>query len=159
MIEPKKDSVNVAELITPEVVKKRVLEFFDGIDLKTHIGETRIGVLKIISKPFKLLPWISEVTHKASANGLVVAQFTHQGNDKLSPLEEGKDRDTLMYVLTGFVAGRGELSIRYVEHEKKESELRISTPATANSEGKSGKVGIFENFELNQLVEVLGIKL
>jgi len=153
------ENISSSELITPESIKKKVLSFFDSIDLKTHTGETDVDHLKIVTKPFKALPWTSEVDHHASINGFEVAKYMHQGNDILSPLEPGKVRDTNRYILNGYVPGRGEITARYEEFDGKPAKLTISTPGTANSQGKSGSVGDFETHELNQVIEVLGLKL
>ena len=152
-----KEKYSPTELITPQAIKDRVMEFFEGVDLQ-KIGETRLGVLIIKTKRYPTRDPIIE--HSASVNGLEAAYFQYiDPNVSLEPLEEGKYRQIASYRLHGYREGRGEASASYTEYEGKPSEIRIYSPPTAMSGGREGLINTLHEDYQRDVAEILEIKI
>lgn len=144
------------ELINADSIKRRTMEFFQGVDLN-KVGESRIGPLTISTKS---LPYISEIWHKAMLNGSRFAEYHHRldGAAKLEPLRRDEYRQKETYMLNGHV-GNGIISVSLTAYEGRPAEIRISIPGNAmNRDRKWGSVDEFTISEKEFVAEVLGIK-
>lgn len=147
----------MTEILTPQAIKDRVLEFFDGVDLITE-GKIKKGILTITTKYTEPL---GEWEHVALVNGLDVATYTHlDPNFKQPPLEEGRSRQIEEYLLRGYKVGRGEAFASYTHYEGKSDEIRIISPPTGGR--LYGACGKIEDLNLNHqknVAEILEIKI
>lgn len=142
------------ELITPDAIKRRVMEFFKDVDLK-ELGEKQVGLVTINTRSY---PHVPEIVHQATLNGFRAAEYLHIPSDSnLEPLPEGKDRSTAHYVLRG-ITGNGEVSVWFTEYEKKPAEIKMAIPGNAmNSNNKNGPIQEFSDFDKRFVAELLGI--
>ena len=142
------------EIIKPQAVKDRVMQFFEGVDL-TKVGDSKMGLLTVRTRNYD-----PEMVHRAMLNGFTVAEYNHipTGID-LEPLPEGKDRDTAYYFIRGNIDGRGEIAIRHKEYERRPAETTIYIPPTAMSPEKKGTPQIISASDQKLAAEVLGIKV
>jgi len=152
-----KEKSSLPELITPQAIIDRVMEFFEGVDLQ-KIGETRLGVLIIKTKRYPTRDPIIE--HTASVNGLEAAYFQYRDPYvPLEPLEEGKYRQMARYRLHGYREGRGEASASFIKYEGKPDEIRISCPRTATSGGREGPINTLHEDYQRDVAGILEIKI
>lgn len=144
------------ELITPDAIKGRVMEFFQGVDLnKDGTSKTSHGAITVKSGRY---PRSEERFHEASVNGFMAAQYAHLMPDaKLEPLDEGKDRQVAKYSLHGDTFN-GKVSVTVTEYEIKPAEIQIAIPGNAmNMNEKRGSIDRFNDSDKKIVAELLGI--
>ena len=152
MTEQGLENVVPKELITPEGIKNRVMEFFQGADLNTD-GTSEHDVRTVKTGTFPREP---AKYHEAIVNGMKVAFYEHSTD--LEPLAERKDRKKAEYRLTGDT-GNGTISLGLTEYEGKPAEIYIEMPGNAmNQNGKRGLLEKFDTFDRKFLADVFKIK-
>ena len=144
------------ELITPNAIKGRVMEFFKGVDLNQDgPSKSNNGVIDIKSGKY---PRSEERWHEASVNGFKAAVYKHLPPDsKLESLNEGQDRRVAQYELHGDNFN-GDVSVKLIEYEKKPVEITIAIPGNAmNRNDRTGPIQNFNDFDKKFVAELLGI--
>lgn len=142
------------ELITPDGVKRRVMEFFKDVDLE-QVGEKNVGLVTIKTESYPNLP---EMRHQATLNGFTAAEYSHIPHSAtLEQLQKGKDRRTAVYVLRGFIDHR-EVSVVFIEYEQQAAVMEVRVPSVIGLKTRSDLKELSE-FAQRSVCELLGIKI
>lgn len=134
------------QIITPQGVKKRVMEFFEGADLN-QIGEIKKGIL-IISTGFYETDGMQITTNKATVNGIFVAERSHVKN----PV-----RDREIFTLRGGDNGLDQIEVTAI-YENLLNEAKIFIDKQSVNNIQRGNADAFSNDQLRAIGDALGIK-